>query len=51
MPLGIDVACRADHQASLADERGEFIFSAWRFRTTPADLERLWAKLRPTPRR
>lgn len=43
--LGIDVACRADHQASLADERGEFIWSGWRFRTTPADLERLWAKL------
>jgi len=45
--LGIDVACRADHQAGLADERGEFIFSGWRFRTTPADLERLWAELPP----
>jgi transposase len=45
--LGIDVACRADHQASLADERGEFVWSAWRFRTTPADLERLWAKVPP----
>ena len=22
--LGIDLACRADHRASLADERGEF---------------------------
>ncbi len=43
--LGIDVACRADHQASLADERGEFIWSSWRFRTTTADLERLWAKI------
>lgn len=43
--LGIDVACRADHQASLCDERGEFVWSAWRFRTTPADLERLWAKI------
>jgi len=43
--LGIDVACRADHQASLADERGEFLWSAWRFRTTPTDLEALWAKL------
>jgi transposase len=43
--LGIDVACRADHQASLADDRGEFAWSGWRFRTTPADLERLWAKL------
>ncbi len=26
--LGIDVACRADHRASLADERGEFIWSS-----------------------
>lgn len=43
--LGIDVACRADHQASLCDERGEFVWSAWRFRTTPPDLERLWAKI------
>ena len=42
--LGIDVACRADHQASCADEAGEFLWSGWRFRTTPADLERLWAK-------
>ncbi len=32
--LGIDVACRADHRASLADKRGEFIWSSWRFRTT-----------------
>jgi len=43
--LGIDVACRSDHQASLADDRGEFVWSGWRFRTTVADLERLWAKL------
>lgn len=43
--LGIDVACRADHQASLADERGEFVWSGWRFRSTPADLHRLWAKV------
>jgi len=43
--LGIDVACRADHQASLADAAGEFVWSAWRFRTTPGDLEALWAKL------
>ena len=43
--LGIDVACRADHQASLADERGEFIWSSWKFRTTTTDLERLWAKI------
>ncbi len=43
--LGIDVACRADHRASLADERGEFMWSSWRFRTTTVDLERLWAKI------
>jgi hypothetical protein len=43
--LGIDVACRADHRASLADERGEFIWSSWKFRTTTTDLECLWAKI------
>src|SRR5918998_3011167 len=43
--LGVDVACRAAHQASLADERGNFIWSGRRFRTTPADLARLWAML------
>ena len=43
--LGIDVACTAAHQASLADERGEFLWSGWKFRTTTADLERLWAKI------
>ena len=43
--LGIDVACRADHQASLADERGEFLWSGWRFRTTTVDLDKLWAKI------
>jgi transposase len=43
--LGIDVACRADHRASLADERGEFLWSSWKFRTTTTDLKRLWAKI------
>jgi transposase len=43
--VGIDVACRADHQASCADAAGEFLWSGWRFRTTPGDLERLWAKI------
>jgi transposase len=43
--LGIDVACRADHQATLADGAGEFMWSGLRFRTTPADLERLWDKV------
>jgi transposase len=43
--LGIDVACRAANQASLADETGEFAWSGWRFKATPAELEELWAKL------
>ncbi len=42
MTLGIDVACRAAHQASLADESGRFAWSGRRFRTTPADLQQLW---------
>ena len=43
--LGIDVACRADHQASLADSAGEFVWSGRRFRTAPSELEALWAKV------
>lgn len=43
--LGIDVACRADHQASLAGVDGEFLWSGWRFRTTPIDLAALWEKI------
>jgi transposase len=43
--LGIDVACRADHQASLADATGKLVWSAHRFRTTIEDLERLWARI------
>jgi transposase len=42
MTLGIDVACRAAHQASLADETGRFAWSGRRFRTAVADLEQLW---------
>jgi len=45
--LGIDVACRADHQASLADERGEFLWSGVRFGTTVRDLDRLWTRVPP----
>jgi len=45
--LGIDIACRAAHQASLADGRGEFVWSGRPFRTAPADLEALWASLPP----
>jgi transposase len=43
--LGIDIACRAAHQASLADEQGRFLWSGRRFRTTPNDLAGLWAML------
>jgi transposase len=43
--LGIDIAVRAAHQASLADERGQLLWSGHRFRTTAADLEALWARL------
>jgi transposase len=43
--LGVDIACRAAHQATLADEEGRFIWSGRRFRTTPADLEQLWSML------
>jgi transposase len=43
--LGIDVACTATHQASLADESGRFLWQGWRFRTVTADLETLWDKI------
>jgi transposase len=43
--LGIDIACRAAHQASLADESGRFIFSGKKFRTNSEALEMLWASL------
>ena len=43
--LGIDVACVAAHRASLADEKGEFLWSGWRFHTGPEQLERLWEKI------
>lgn len=43
--LGIDVACRAAHQVSCADETGRFLWSGHRFRTDPEELGELWAKL------
>src|SRR5215211_1730968 len=45
MTLGVDVACRAAHQASLADSHGNFVWSGRRFRTTSEDLEALWRSL------
>ena len=47
LTLGIDVACRAAHQASLADSAGRFAWSGRRFCTTTADLGRLWAAIPP----
>jgi len=44
MTLGIDVACRAAHQAALAIE-GKVVWSGRKFFTRPQDLERLWADL------
>jgi transposase len=43
--LGVDVACRAPHQASLADATGTLLFSGRKFHTRPNELERLWAQL------
>ncbi len=45
LTLGIDVACQAAHQGTLADHSGRFIWSARKFRTTPEDLEALWQSL------
>jgi len=41
MTLGVDVASRAAHQASLADEKGRFVWSARRFGPRTTDLEAL----------
>ena len=43
--LGVDIACRAPHQASSADEHGVMLFTGHRFRTDPDELEALWARL------
>ncbi len=43
--LGIDIACRAPHHVTLADERGALVWAGRRFRTTASDLEGLWAQL------
>nr|WP_232067978.1 IS110 family transposase [Mycolicibacterium tokaiense] len=40
--LGIDVACRAAHQASLARPDGTFVWTGRRFFTRPDELEKLW---------
>src|ERR1700692_3801278 len=43
--MGIDVACRASHQASLADAEGNYLWSGRKFRTLSSDLETLWLSL------
>ena len=42
--LGIDVACRAEHQATLAVQ-GKPVWKGRKFLTQPGELERLWVDL------
>lgn len=44
MTLGIDVACRAEHQATLAID-GRPVWRGRKFLTRTTDLDRLWADL------
>jgi transposase len=46
--LGVDIACRAPHQASLATEDGRLLWTGRRFRTNPFELDRLWSRLPAT---
>lgn len=43
--LGVDLACRAPHMASLAGPDGTIVWSGRSFESRPGDLERLWADL------
>jgi transposase len=43
--VGIDIACRAAHQAACADQTGKIVWSGQRFHTRAAELEALWARL------
>lgn len=43
--LGIDVACRAVHVATLADAAGQMVWSNHRFRTSSRDLNSLWERI------
>lgn len=43
--LGIDVACKAAHRASLADRSGTFIWSGRSFHTRLNELEDLWDRV------
>ena len=44
LTLGIDVACRAAHQATLARD-GATVWRGRKFWTRPADLDQLWSDL------
>jgi transposase len=46
--LGIDVACRAAHVATLTDQTGKLLWSNHRFLTSTSDLARLWSKVPAT---
>ena len=43
--MGIDLACRAAHQASLARPDGSYVWTGRKFFTRTADLEQLWTAL------
>jgi len=45
--LGVDLAVRAAHVATLSDERGEVIWSRRRFTSHPDDLAALSAAVGP----
>ena len=47
--LGIDLACRAAHVASLAGPDGTLLWRGRSFFTRPADLEKLWRDLACDP--
>lgn len=43
--LGIDLACRAAHQASLARPDGTFVWTGRKFFTRTGELEKLWKEI------
>ncbi len=49
MTLGIDLACRAAHVASLAGTDGTLVWRGRKFFSRTADLERLWADIGRDP--
>ena len=44
--LGIDLACRESHRASLTDAEGRLVWRNRRFHTTSQELEALWVAVR-----